>query len=113
LPSLCYPYLGSDVFPDGPDAKVRDAVHLLLAGERAVSDAIEPAPELRYAEPDDGFELVPLEDLVRMELTAFPDQDRMHLRDLASVGWVDETWPDRFPPVLAERLQAIVDDPEG
>ena len=44
------------------------------------------------AEPGDGFDLVPLEDLVRMKLTSFRDKDRMHLRDLASVGLVD-SWP--------------------
>jgi hypothetical protein len=102
-----------DVFLDGPDAKVRDAVHILWAGEKAVPDAIEPAPELRDTEPGDGFELVPLEDLVRMKLTAFRDKDRMHLRDLASVGLVDVTWPERFQAALAERLQAVLDDLEG
>lgn len=102
-----------DVFLDGPDAKVRDAVHILWAGEKAVPDAIEPAPELDRTEPGDGFELVPLEDLVRMKLTSFRDKDRMHLRDLASVGLVDEAWVGRFPEVLGERLLGILEDPEG
>ena len=30
-----------DVFLDGPEAKVRDAVHVLWAGEKAVPDALE------------------------------------------------------------------------
>ena len=102
-----------DVFLDGPEAKVRDAVHILWAGEKALPDAIEATPELGRTEPGDGFELVPLEDLVRMKLTSFRDKDRMHLRDLASVGLVDESWPARFPKVLGERLQMILDDPEG
>lgn len=102
-----------DVFLDGPDAKVRDAVRILWAGEKAVPDAIEPTPELRHTESADGFELVPLEDLIRMKLTSFRDKDRMHLRDLASVGLMDESWLGRFTPVLAERLRAILDDPEG
>jgi hypothetical protein len=102
-----------DVFLDGPDAKVRDAVHILWAGEKAVPDAIEPAPELDRTEPGDGFKLVPLEDLVRMKLTSFRGKDRMHLRDLASVGLVDGAWVARFPAVLGERLQGILDDPEG
>jgi hypothetical protein len=37
----------------------------------------------------------------------------MHLRDLTSVGLVDEAWVARFPEVLAERLQGILEDPEG
>lgn len=102
-----------DVFLDGPEAKVRDAIHILWAGEKAVPDAIEPTPELNQTEPGDGFELVPLEDLVRMKLTSFRDKDRMHLRDMASVGLVDESWPSLFPPTLSERLQMILDDPEG
>ncbi|MCU0776992.1 MAG: nucleotidyltransferase family protein [Akkermansiaceae bacterium] len=102
-----------DVFLDGPDAKVRDAIHILWAGEKAVPDAIEATPQLGITEPGDGFELIPLEDLVRMKLTSFRDKDRMHLRDLLSVGLLDETWPARFPGVLAERLQMILDDPDG
>jgi Uncharacterised nucleotidyltransferase len=102
-----------DVFLDGPDAKVRDAVHILWAGEKAVPDAIEATPQLGLTEPGDGFELIPLDDLVRMKLTSFRDKDRMHLRDLLSVGLLDESWPARFPGVLAERLRMILDDPEG
>lgn len=102
-----------DVFLDGPDAKVRDEVHILWAGEKAVPDAIEPTPELHETEPADGFELVPLEDLVRMKLTSFRDKDRMHLRDLISVGLVNASWMGRCSGTLAERLQMILDDPEG
>ena len=102
-----------DVFLDSPDAKVRDAVHILWAGELAVPGAIEPTPELTHTEHAESFELIPLEDLLRMKLTSFRDKDRMHLRDLASVGLVDESWIARFPTALAERLSLILDDPEG
>ncbi len=102
-----------DVFLDGSDAKVRDAVHILWAGERAVPDAIEPTPDLGQTEPADGFALIPLEDLLHMKLTSFRDKDRMHLRDLASVGLVDAGWLPKFPGKLGVRLQAILDDPEG
>jgi len=102
-----------DVFLDGPDAKVRDAVHVLWAGERAVPDAIEPTPELNRTESAESFELIPLEDLLGMKLTSFRDKDRMHLRDLASVGLVDASWLSKFPAALSQRLQIILDDPEG
>ncbi len=59
------------------------------------------------------FELISLESLIRMKLISFRDKDRMHLRDLASVGLPDETWPARFPESLAKRLQVILDDPDG
>jgi hypothetical protein len=102
-----------DVFLDGPDAKVRDVVHVLWAGEKAVPDAIHSTPELRETENAGSFELVPLEDLVRMKLVSFRDKDRMHLRDLIAVQLVDASWPARFPLDLAQRLQTILDDPEG
>ena len=102
-----------DVFLDGPDAKVRDAVHVLWAGEKPVPDAIENTPELNETEAGEGFALVPLQNLVRMKLISFRDKDRMHLRDLLSVGLIDESWPTRFPSELAARLQLILDDPEG
>lgn len=102
-----------DVFLDGPSAKVRDAVHILWAGEKVAPEAIEPTPELHETEHADGFELVPLADLLHMKLNAFRDKDRMHLRDLVSVGLVDESWIERFPAMLAERLRLILDDPEG
>ncbi len=82
-----------DVFLDGPDAKVRDAVHVLWAGEKAVPDAIEPTPELVRTEKGEGLELIPLDDLVRMKLISFRDNDRMHLRDLLAVGLVMKPGP--------------------
>jgi len=103
----------ADVFLDGPDAKVRDAVHVLWAGEKAVPDAIDSTPELRETENSGSFELVPLEDLVRMKLISFRDKDRMHLRDLIAVSLVDASWLERFPHHLAHRLQTILADPEG
>lgn len=102
-----------DVFLDGPDAKIRDVVHVLWAGEKAVPDAVEASPELGETEDGDGFALIPLADLVRMKLISFRDKDRMHLRDLIAVGLVDPSWPRRFPAGLAGRLQIILDDPEG
>lgn len=102
-----------DVFLDGPDAKVRDAVHVLWAGEKPVPDALESSPELGEVELAEGFNLIPLDSLVRMKLISFRDKDRMHLRDMISVGLIDESWPARFPPIMGERLQQILDDPEG
>ena len=102
-----------DVFLDGPGTKVRDAVYVIWAGEKVVPDAIEASPELGETETAGSFELIPLEDLVRMKLISFRDKDRMHLRDLASVDLIDATWPARYSGPLAERLQAILDDPDG
>jgi hypothetical protein len=48
-----------------------------------------------------------------MKLAAFRDKDRVHLRDLASVGLIDANWPARFPPELRDRLQQVLDSPEA
>jgi hypothetical protein len=48
-----------------------------------------------------------------MKLTSYRDKDRTHLRDLLDVGLIDATWPARFPPELAARLQQVLDTPEG
>ena len=51
---------------DGPNAKVRDAVHVLWAGEKPVPDALEATPAPEEMEEGEGFKLVPLEDLEAM-----------------------------------------------
>jgi hypothetical protein len=48
-----------------------------------------------------------------MKLTANRDKDRTHLRDFIGVGLIDATWPAKFPPELAARLQHILDTPDG
>jgi hypothetical protein len=32
---------------------------------------------------------------------------------MIGVGLIDATWPGRFPPRLRERLQQLLDDPNG
>ena len=73
---------GMDVFLDGPDASIRDAVHVVPAGEKVRPDSLLPAPDVTEAEAADQFHLVSLPALVRMKLTSFRDRDRTHLRDL-------------------------------
>jgi hypothetical protein len=106
---------GIELFLDGSDAKARDAVHVVLAGEKVRRDYLAPAPDVsESARPGTGGVcVVVLEALVRMKLTSFRDKDRMHLRDLLAVGLIDATWTGRFPPELAGRLQQLIDTPEG
>jgi hypothetical protein len=102
-----------DLFLDGPDAKPRDAVHVVFAGEKVRSDYEEPAPLVDQSELSGGMRVLALEPLVRMKLTSFRDKDRMHVRDLIDVGLVDDAWPDRLPSTLAKRLQELLDTPDG
>ena len=97
---------------DGPQAKARDAVHLVFAGEKVRPEYLLPVPDVLESEDTSGFRLLALESLVRMKLTSFRDKDRMHLRDLLEVGLIDAAWCERFPPHLAGRLKELVDHPE-
>ena len=101
-----------DTFLDGPDAKVRDAVHILWARENVKPDSPEPSPDVTEAEDAGDFQLISLPALVRMKLTSFRDKDRMHLRDLIDVGLVDETWAAALPEVLSGRLWELLQNPE-
>src|SRR5688572_27440214 len=96
---------GIDLFLDGPDARPRDAVHVVIAGEKVRPEYPTPAPDVADSVKPEQFRLLALESLVRMKLTSFRDKDRTHLRDLLGVGLIDAAWPARFPPDLAARLQ--------
>lgn len=102
-----------DMFLDGPDARARDAVHILYAGEKVRQIDETPAPRIEESEATSSFRVIALESLLRMKLTSFRDKDRTHIRDMIDVGLVDESWLDRLPAPLAERLQQLLDDPEG
>ena len=104
---------GMDMFLDGPEAKARDAVHIVFAAEKVRPDYTSPAPDVSESEETETFRLLSLDALVRMKLTSFRDKDRVHLRDLMDVGLVEASWLERIPPALRERLQALLDNPEG
>jgi len=104
---------GIDMFLDGPEAKARDAVHIVFAAERVRPDYLASAPDVSDSEETETFRLVSLAALVRMKLTSFRDKDRVHLRDLIGVGLVDHDWLAKVPAELQSRLQTIFDNPEG
>jgi putative nucleotidyltransferase-like protein len=102
-----------DLFLDSAEAKARDAIHIVWAGEKITKDSPEAAPDPIGAEETGGFALAPLESLVRMKLAAFRDKDRMHLRDLLEVGLIDKDWMGALPASLAQRFRQILDNPFG
>lgn len=104
---------GVDMFLDGPDARPRDAVHVVFAGEKVHADYSTATPDVTAAELGQAFRVLELDALVQMKLTSFRDKDRTHLRDLIEIGLVDQTWPARFPSELSERLQQLLDTPGG
>lgn len=105
---------GMEVFLDGPEAKVRDAVHVVMAGEKVKPEYEAAAPDVvEFAKPGEGnVRVVTLEGLVRMKLTSFRDKDRTHLRDMLEVGLIDQEWVRRLGGTLGARLQQLIDTPE-
>ena len=103
----------ASTFLDGPDAKARDAVRVVFAGEKVRDEYPEAVPSVDEFTLIDDARTLNLESLVRMKLTSFRDKDRTHLRDMLDIGLIDESWPSRFSDELATRLQQLVDDPDG
>jgi len=104
---------GVDAFIDGEKGRPSEGVHLLFCGEKVKPGDAHTLPELDRSERAADFQVIDLEGLLKMKLIAWRDKDRTHLRDLIGVGWIDATWPSRFPPPLRERLQQLLDDPDG
>ena len=104
---------GIDLFLDCPEAKARDAVHVIFAGERVRPEYTSEAPMLAESESLDEIRVLSLAALVEMKLTSYRNKDRTHLRDLLEDGLLDASWPARLPDELGQRLQAILDTPDG
>ncbi len=102
-----------DTFIDGPDGKPSGGVHLLYAGQKVRAHEPYPSPELDESERAAEFPVTTLAALVQMKLMAWCNIDRTHLRDLLDVGLIDPSWPARYPAPLDERLQQLLDDPQG
>ena len=107
-----------DMFLDGPGANARDAVHLLFAGEKVHPDHLAASAEIDESEiakteHAGEFSVVTLEALVRMKLTSYRRKDQVHLLDMIDVGLIDGAWPDKYPGELGQRLQQLLDDPDG
>lgn len=104
---------GIEMFLDGPGAKARDAVHVIFAGEKVRPEYLTPVPDVAESVSFKSYRVLALEAVVRMKLTSYRDKDKMHVRDMISVGLVDAAWPARYPPELAARLQHLLDTPDG
>ena len=96
---------GVSMFLDGPEAKARDAVHVVFAGKKVRQEYPEPVPEIEEYELIEQARTLPLEKLVRMKLTSYRRKDQVHVLDMISVGLIDESWLTRYSPELQSRLQ--------
>ena len=102
-----------DMFLDGPDAKARDAVHVVFAAERVRPEYLLAAPDVTESESPTTFRVLNLDALLRMKLTSFRRKDQVHVLDMVGVGLIDASWLSRLPPELAVRLKELLDTPEG
>src|SRR5690606_21898375 len=66
---------GVTMFLDGPDAKARDAVHVIFAGKKVREEYLEPVPQIDEYELIEDARTLPLDRLVKMKLTSFRDKD--------------------------------------
>ncbi len=110
---LYHQLLDIDTFIDGPQGKPSGGIRLLYAGEKVRRDDDHSLPEIDESERAVEFQVANLEALVRMKLTSYRLKDRVHILDLIGVGLIDATWPARFSPPLDDRLQQLLDDPNG
>ncbi len=104
---------GMDVFLDGSNAKAREAVHVIFAGEKVRPHEALPNPDVAQSVFLPPYKVLSLEALVQIKLTAFRIKDKTHLIDLRDIGLIDTSWAERYPPELAERLQSLLDDPDA
>jgi hypothetical protein len=103
-----------EMFLDGPGAKARDGVHLIFSGEKVNPESLEPSPDVAEIDASHSdFRLLDLDALVTMKLTSNRRKDQVHLLDMMEIGMLDESWLERVPVSLRDRLQALLDDPEG
>lgn len=104
---------GIEMFLDGPDAKARDAVHVIFSGEKVRPEYLAAVPDVAESVSFTSYRVLALEAVVRMKLTSYRRKDQVHLLDMLDVGLIDATWPARYPAQLAVRLQHLIDTPDG
>ena len=104
---------GIDALLEGADAKFRDAVHLLFAEEQVRPGVGWPTPDVAESVEADGFRVIDFSALVRLKLDANRRKDQVHLLDMIELGMIGSGEMSDLPPELRDRLQELLDDPDG
>lgn len=104
---------GLHMFVQTPDGSERDAVHVVISGEWVRPGEHAPNPDIEPVVRTSDFCTVPFDTLVRMKLNSFRDKDRVNLRDMIQLGMIDASWLEGLPDAFRDRLQILLDDPEG
>jgi len=99
---------GVDMLVDAAQPKARSAVHLVFVREKVRPDYPEPVPDFSTpVETKEGVLVAPVADLVRMKLTSFREKDRVHVRDMDSVGLITAEVEFQLSDLLRERLAVV------
>ena len=101
------------VFLDGPNGKPSQGIHVLFAERKVRDEYSTSTPSIDQTVDIEGRSIVKLAALVEMKLNSFRRKDQTHLLDMIQIGLIDSTWPGRFAKKLGDRLQELLDDPEG
>ncbi|MEQ1830077.1 MAG: hypothetical protein ABL921_29215 [Pirellula sp.] len=104
---------GSHMFLEDPNGSARDAIHIVMTGELVRPGDPDLNPDIEPSTTANNFRTITLEALVRMKLNSFRDKDRVHVRDMISVGLLDDTWLQRYPEPIRGRLRELLEDPNG
>lgn len=104
---------GIHVFINGRDGKPSRGVHLRFANEKVKDSYPLPTADVTESVPADDYRVVSLEALVNMKLNSYRRKDQVHLQDLLDIGLIDQSWCSRLCPQHAERLQQLIDTPDG
>ncbi len=99
---------GVDMLVDAEAPKAHSAVHLLFVREKVRKEYEEPVPAFSPAvQYENGISIISVADLVKMKLTSFRDKDRVHVRDMDSVGLITAEVEAGLSPILQVCLKHI------
>ena len=85
----------------------RRAVHMIFAGEKVRPEYPDRVPELGASREIQGNPLLPLADLVRMNLASFLVKDQTRLKELDEQGLITPEIEAALSPGLRHRLAQV------
>lgn len=101
---------GVDMLMPPGETQARNSVHLVFSGEKVKATQVVPNPPIRPEHLSiNGVEVavISVVDLVHMKLSNNRDIDRVHIRDLDSVGLITAAVEKSLPLILNTRLKEI------
>jgi hypothetical protein len=102
--------VGLDMLLPRGETQARNAVHLIFSGEKVKPNQVVANPPIRpeYLEIHGvAVAVIPVHDLVQMKLSNNRDIDRVHVRDMDSVGLITPELEETLPHILIARLREI------